>query len=68
MDKMDLNPIFEYLDGFKKEIHSRLDNHDKKIEHIQTTLDVVSKNLKDLSDEHIVLHRRVEKLEAKVNT
>jgi regulator of replication initiation timing len=63
MLETDFKPLFEYFDGMKSEITDRLDNMEKKVDVLQTSVDNLTKMVKDFRDEHIILHRRLETLE-----
>jgi len=61
--RTDLKPLFEYLDDFKLEVNERFDRVEGKVDVLQTSVDGLSKQVKDIGEEHIILRQRVEVLE-----
>jgi hypothetical protein len=63
MPDNNLQPLFDYMDEMKAELKADIGRLDKKVDHLQATVDSLAKLVKDFRDEHIVMHRRLELLE-----
>lgn len=63
---MDINfkPLFEYFDKKFAEHDERFNEINKKFDHLQNSIDSLTKMVQDFCDEHIIMHRRLEFLEA----
>jgi archaellum component FlaC len=64
MSETNLKPLFEYLDEKFGFMDGRFDGIDKRLNNLETSVDNLTKIVKDFQEEHIILHRRVETLEA----
>ena len=62
--KINFKPLFDYLDVEFKKIDVRFDQIDDKFNTLQTSVDNLAKMVKDFEQEHIIMHRRLEVLEA----
>ena len=60
----DFKPLFEYFDEKFAEHDKRFDEMAKRFDHLQTSVDNLAKMVQDFRDEHIIMHRRLELLEA----
>lgn len=67
MSDTNLAPLFTYLDDKFVSQNKRFDALDEKFQTFQTSVDGLSKLVKDYQDEHILLRRKVEMLEAGQN-
>lgn len=63
MDSKELKPLFDYMDEKFAQIDERFDRVEKKVDALQQAVDALRKEVKDFSDEHIVLYRKIEVLE-----
>ncbi len=60
---INFQPIFDYIDAKHSEVTERFDSLENRVDKLQTSVDSLTKMVKDFRDEHIVLHRRMEVLE-----
>ncbi|OGX06993.1 MAG: hypothetical protein A2Z88_00635 [Omnitrophica WOR_2 bacterium GWA2_47_8] len=64
MEPRDLKAIFDYFDGQHIEYKRDATRLEQKVDTLINSVDGLAKLVKDYQDEHMVLHRRLEKLEA----
>jgi archaellum component FlaC len=62
--EINFQPIFDYIDEKHSEITERFDRLENRVDKLQESVDSLAKIVKDFRDEHIILHRRLETLEA----
>jgi archaellum component FlaC len=63
MADTNFQPLFEYLDDKLGDLKTDIKEIDKKVDTLQTSVDGLTKIVKDFQDEHIILRRKVELLE-----
>ena len=64
MNDVNFKPLFEYLDERFGEVKADIAAVDEKIERTLTNLDGLAKMVKTFQDEHIIMRKRLEVLEA----
>ena len=64
MSDINLQSVFEYLDTMKAELKADILHVDAKVDTVQTSVDGLTKMVKDFQDEYIVMRKRLEVLEA----
>jgi hypothetical protein len=65
MTEMSLQPIFDYLNGFKAEIKADIGDLKIRVGNLENSTDRLTKIVTTLRDEFTVVNYRVEKLETK---
>lgn len=60
MNDTNFQPLFDYMDEKFGKIESRLDNLESGQKQLQTSVDNLTKVVKDFQDEHIILRRQLE--------
>ena len=64
MDEINWKPLFNYLDEMKAELKADIAVVDDKVTNLTTTVDNLAKMVKDFQEEHIIMRKRLEVLEA----
>lgn len=64
MSEVNLKPVFTYLDDMKAELKADIAIVNQKVDTLQTSVDGLAKMVKTFQEEHIIMRKRVETLEA----
>lgn len=64
MTDVNFKPLFEYLDEMKAELKADIAVVDQKVERTLTSVDKLALMVKTFQDEHIIMRKRLEVLEA----
>jgi hypothetical protein len=65
MRNTNFQPIFEYMDHQFSEVHNSIGTLGRKVDTLQTSVDVLAKMTKNNSQEIIVINSRLERLGTK---
>ena len=64
MNDVNFKPLFEYLDKKFGKLEADVAIVDEKVERTLTSVDSLAKMVKDFQEEHIIMRKRLEVLEA----